>query len=73
MEGNITEMLLDISKLKNTGWTPRYNSREAIIISAKRADKGTTADSIVAWQMDMQATSITGTTVMHKLWFYPSR
>ena len=34
-KGDITQMLLDISKLKNTGWTPRYNSREAIIISAK--------------------------------------
>jgi UDP-glucose 4-epimerase len=34
-KGDITQMLLDITKLKNTGWAPRYNSREAIIISAK--------------------------------------
>jgi len=33
--GDVTQMLLDISKLKSTGWAPRKNSREAITISAR--------------------------------------
>ena len=37
--GDVTQMLLDISKLKSTGWTPQNNSREAIIISARETIK----------------------------------
>ena len=37
--GDITQMLLDVSKIKNSGWTPRNDSREAIIISAKEMIK----------------------------------
>lgn len=33
--GDVTQMLLDISKLKSTGWAPQKNSREAIIITAR--------------------------------------
>lgn len=32
--GDVTQMLLDISKLKSTGWMPRLNSRETVISSA---------------------------------------
>jgi UDP-glucose 4-epimerase len=37
--GDVTQMLLDVSKIKNTGWTPHNDSREAIIISAKEMIK----------------------------------
>ena len=33
--GDVKFMLLDITKLKSTGWRPRYNSREAVIKTLK--------------------------------------
>ncbi len=34
-EGDVPQMLLDITKIKNLGWSPKYNSREAVIQTIK--------------------------------------
>jgi len=34
--GDVKFMLLDISKLKNTGWRPRWNSKEAVRKTVKQ-------------------------------------
>ena len=44
--GDVTQMLLDISKLKSTGWAPQNNSREAIIISAREMIKELSNQSV---------------------------
>ena len=33
--GDVKEMLLDISKIKKLGWKPRYNSEEAVRLTAR--------------------------------------
>ena len=33
--GDVKEMLLDISKIKRLGWKPRYNSEEAVRLTAR--------------------------------------
>jgi UDP-glucose 4-epimerase len=34
-KGDVREMLLDSSKLVASGWKPKYNSREAVILAAR--------------------------------------
>ena len=34
-EGDVPQMLLDITKIKKLGWRPKYNFREAIIQTIK--------------------------------------
>ena len=34
--GDVTKFLLDISRLKNLGWSAKHNSEEAVRITARR-------------------------------------
>jgi UDP-glucose 4-epimerase len=35
-KGDVTNMLLDCSKLEASGWKPKYNSREAVVLTVKQ-------------------------------------
>lgn len=44
-KGDVKEMLLEISKLKKTGWKPRYSSDEAVRITVKQLSEALTSSS----------------------------